>query len=171
MATRSRRSVAAIAAILLACSCLAVSVSAIGISPPTGRTDPITGETLINATTGQPLPPQKNGVDILNFQNIVFSQLQYVSITKIDGVEQSFTSDFYMYSVWAAPKAPGWTVNDDLSDATNIQPKYWFPQLDFINAIGGVTALVDTPYSFISEAGSYSTQKRTAVPTGPMPHV
>lgn len=46
---------------------------------------------------------------------------------------------------------PTWTGNDDLNDP-NIQAQYWFPQLDFINAIGGVTTLVDTPYSFVSEA-------------------
>jgi hypothetical protein len=135
---------------------LSTYVAAIGIDPPAGRVNETTGETLYDVDGVTPLAPQRNGVDIPNFQNIAFFELQYVSITKIDGVEQSFTSDFYMYTIWAAPKAPTWTGNDDLNDADTIQKQYWFPQLDFINAIGGVTTLVDTPYSFISEDDLYA---------------
>lgn len=87
-------------------------------------------------------PPTINGTNT-NIKMRAYSQLQFVSITKIDGVEQAFNADFFMLSTWAAPKHdPAVTWQDDLVALSDF---YWQPQLDFINAIGGVTPLITDP--------------------------
>lgn len=72
-----------------------------------------------------------------NTPTIAYLKLFVNQLNKIDGVEQSFTSDFYLTTYW-----------EDSSVEGDYDPNtHWNPQLEFVNVFGDATQTISNPYS------------------------
>lgn len=70
----------------------------------------------------------------------VYLKIWVNQLDKIDGVEQTFSSDFYMTSYWEDSSI----TEDDFDEAI-----HWTPQIEFSNVLGEAIMTIGSPYSLL----------------------
>jgi len=82
--------------------------------------------------------------------NLVYLRFHLLAISEIDGVDQTFSTDFWMLTTYAAPypSALGGNYNISASEAAEM---LWDPRLEFINSRGEILSLTSEPYTLAAE--------------------